>query len=172
MKRRGTEQRIPPNPGYRSTLDSVICTLDLLEFPDLYLGFAIGKVAWRKALNLAVLSLWGNAKAEYRTRNSAKPKVQISAEFSDLYPGFAGIPWSVPWFCVRKCGWARDTKFGRFVNSGKCKSQAQIRESGQTKGTDQCLLGWSVPCVFPSFFDLYLGFVFATPKYKAPNKEI
>ena len=91
MKRRGTEQGIPPNPGYRSTLNSVICTLDLLEFPDLYLGFAFGNAAGRVALNLDVLLILENPKAKHRSGNLAKPRVQISAYWGDLYPVFSVV---------------------------------------------------------------------------------
>ena len=42
MQRLSTDQGISPNPGYRSAQNSVICTVDLLDFPDLYLGFAFG----------------------------------------------------------------------------------------------------------------------------------
>ena len=54
-QRLSTDQGIPPNPGYRPRLESVICTLDLLEFLDLYLGFAIARVVGRVALNMDVL---------------------------------------------------------------------------------------------------------------------
>ena len=67
----------------------MLCTLDLLEIPGLYPGFAIGNVVARVALNMDVLLILQNAKPEYRSGNLAKPRVQISAFSGDLYPGFS-----------------------------------------------------------------------------------
>ena len=69
----------------------MICTLDLLEFPDLYPGFAIGNVVGRVGPNMDVLLVLQNAKPEYRSGNLAKPRVQISAFSGDLYPGFSYV---------------------------------------------------------------------------------